>query len=250
MSIIRVKKDKNYFAASNKPFNDKRLSWEARGVLGYLLSKKDDWQVRFYDLVKQGPAGEHKMRRILKELEEYGYLERHRTQDREGKFNWVSIVYETPTISRLSIDGLPTDGLSVDGSPTGGKPRDIVSTDPPSTDPKRTKLETDGVEEPNPDGIFAELSIAFVNKTGIPELTGGPQSWYESLNRMGKAGVEPRDIIKAVDILRDRDYSIVRLASVENTAIGEMSKRKGKDKTSEEYRRSYVEGEYADFIEH
>lgn len=134
MGIIRVKKDKGFFAASNIPFNDGKLSWEARGVLGYLLSKPDDWQVRFYDLMKQGPAGEYKLRRILKELEENDYLVRHRVQDREGKFDWVSTIYETPTISRLSIDGLPTDGVPIDGSPTGGKPRDIVSTDPKSTD--------------------------------------------------------------------------------------------------------------------
>ncbi len=225
MSIIRVKKDKGYFAASNIPFNDVNLSWEARGVLGYLLSKSDNWQVRFYDLVKQGPAGEYKMRRILKELEDNNYLVRDRVQDREGKFDWVSTVYETPTISRLSTDGSPTDGLPIDGSPTCGKPRDIVSTDPQSTDPKRTKLEIDGVEEPNPNGIYAELSVAFCNKTHLPELTGGPVAWYESLTKMGEAGVQPIDIEKAVDILRDKDYSIVRLSSVTNTAIGEMSKR-------------------------
>ena len=63
MSVIRVKKDKNFFAASNEPFNDDRLTWEARGVMGYLLSKPDDWQVRFNDLVKRGPAGDHKVRR-------------------------------------------------------------------------------------------------------------------------------------------------------------------------------------------
>ena len=145
MSIIRVKKDKGYFAASNKPFNDKDLSWEARGVLGYLLSKKDDWQVRFYDLVNQGPAGEYKMRRVLKELEEHGYLERERIQKDDGTFDWVSIVYETSTISRLSTDGSPTDGLSIDGSPTGGKPRDIVSTDPQSNNGKNTEEETTDV---------------------------------------------------------------------------------------------------------
>ena len=68
MSIIRVKKDKNYFAASNVPFNDKRLSWEARGVMGYLLSKPDNWQVRFDDLVNQGDAKRFKLRRILRNL--------------------------------------------------------------------------------------------------------------------------------------------------------------------------------------
>ena len=129
MSIIRVKKDNNYFASSNEPFNDERLSWEARGIMGYLLSKPDDWQVRFYDLVRSGPAGEHKMRRILKELEKYKYLERERIQKDDGKFDWISTVYENSTISRKPLDGDTIYGLSIDGSPTGGKPPDIVSTE-------------------------------------------------------------------------------------------------------------------------
>ncbi len=115
-----------------------------------------------------------------------------------------------------------------------------------------TDVDRDKEEEVNPDGIYTELSVAFCNKTHLPELTGGPQAWYESLTKMGEAGVQPIDIEKAVDILRDKDYSIVRLSSVENTAISEMSKRvgEGPDRDSEEYRRSYVEGKYADFIEH
>lgn len=134
MSIIRVKKNENYFASSNEPFNDERLSWEARGVMGYLLSKPDDWRVRFYDLINNGPAGEHKMRRILKELEELGYLERERIQKEDGTFDWLSTVYENSTISRKSPDGdtiygLSTHGSSTDGSSMHGKPRDILSTE-------------------------------------------------------------------------------------------------------------------------
>ena len=135
MSVIRVKKDADYFAASNIPFNDERLSWEARGVMGYLLSKPDDWTVRFYDLVKRGPAGEHKVRRILKELEGAGYLERVRTYNAEGQFEWTSTVYETPTISRESPDGDDTiSRLTTRGLPIRGKPRDITSTELTSTE--------------------------------------------------------------------------------------------------------------------
>ena len=90
MSIIRVVKDSKYFAASNEPFNDERLSWEARGVMGYLLSKPDNWQVMFSDLVNSGPAGIKVITRILKELQEYGYLERERLNNGGGKFEWMS----------------------------------------------------------------------------------------------------------------------------------------------------------------
>jgi len=135
-AIIRIKKENNYFAVSNQPFNDDRLSWEARGVIGYLLSKPDDWTVRFHDLVKQGPAGDHKLRRILKELKDTGYLERERIQGKGGKFEWQSTIYEAPTISRLSTDGKTTRGLS-----TRGKPRDIVSTELTNTELTSTNQE-------------------------------------------------------------------------------------------------------------
>ena len=138
MSIIRVKKDKNYFAASNVPFNDKRLSWEARGVMGYLLSKPDNWQVRFADLVNQGDAKRFKLRRILKELETYGYMERKRVQMDDGAFDWVSTVNETP-ISGDTIGQSPTHGGATIGqSPTGGKPTYIVSTNLKTNTNKKT----------------------------------------------------------------------------------------------------------------
>jgi len=126
MSTIRVKKDKGYFVASNKPFNNKDLSWEARGVLAYLLSKPNNWVVRNKDLYRQSKAGRYKVDRILGELKDNGYLERTIYKKADGTFEWESTIHETPiTIARLSNDGLPNVG----------KPRDIgVPTDSISTE--------------------------------------------------------------------------------------------------------------------
>ena len=65
LTIIRGPKVAHYFVVDNALFCDERLSWEARGLMGYLLSKPDDWKVRLYDLVARGPAGVHKIQRIL-----------------------------------------------------------------------------------------------------------------------------------------------------------------------------------------
>ena len=83
-------------------------------------------------------------------------------------------------------------------------------------------------EEVSGNGIYTDLSVAFVNKTNIPEFSPNPDSWFKALNKMGKAGVTVEDIESAVDVLREKDYSIVGLSSITNTAIGEMSKRTGK----------------------
>ena len=155
MSVIRIKKDGNFFAASNVPFNDESLSWEARGVMGYLLSKPDNWEVKFNDLVKKGPAGAHKVRRVLKELEEYRYLERERFQKDDGTFDWASTIYETPTISRKSIDGETISQLSAHGLSIYGKPRDITSTDLTSTELINTESNNGGGGENAGLNVFA-----------------------------------------------------------------------------------------------
>lgn len=130
---IRVKKDARYFAASNVPFNDERLSWEARGLMGYLLSKPDDWQVRMEDLENKGPAGEHKLRRMLAELRKYGYMNRVRITLKGGKFTWVTEIYEDPEQNPKAKEKT-SRGFSTSGSSTRGKLPDIVSTESPSTE--------------------------------------------------------------------------------------------------------------------
>jgi hypothetical protein len=96
--IVRIPKVEKYFVVDNALFSDDRLSWEARGLMGYLLSKPDDWQVRIHDLMRRGPAGEHKVRRMLRELQELGYLRRERIQRYDGTFAWETTIYEVPSL--------------------------------------------------------------------------------------------------------------------------------------------------------
>jgi DnaD/phage-associated family protein len=137
MTTIRVKKDARYFSASNEPFNDKRLSWEARGLMGYLLSKPDNWIVRKEDLEAQGPAGDYKLRRMLAELRKNGYMNRIRVTKEGGKFDWITEVYESPSQNPKASKGIvkaSSGGKTTSGSSTSGKLPDITSTDLPSTE--------------------------------------------------------------------------------------------------------------------
>ncbi len=96
MPVLRRTKTRKYAMIENAVFEDASLSWEARGVLGYLLTKPDHWQVRLHDLIRHGPAGEDKMRRILKDLERAGYLLRERGRLEDGRFAWFTYVIEEP----------------------------------------------------------------------------------------------------------------------------------------------------------
>ena len=128
MSVIRVRKDANYFAASNEPFNDIRLSWESRGLMGYLLSKPDYWEISVSDLVKKGPARAYKIRRMLAEARKYGYMNRIRITNQDNTFDWITEIYESPSLNPNPSARFSTTGASTRFS-TSGKPRDIVSTD-------------------------------------------------------------------------------------------------------------------------
>jgi uncharacterized phage protein (TIGR02220 family) len=135
MSIIRVeKKTKGFSVIDNAPFEDKQLTWGAKGLIGYLLTKPDNWQIRMQDLHNSSPQGEHAVKSLVKELILKGYILRQRTKDKNGKFRWVYVVFERPTIPQFSIDGRTTDGGSTDGKTIDGKVPDIVNTNIPNTD--------------------------------------------------------------------------------------------------------------------
>ncbi len=98
MPIHRLPKHHKFVPIDNELAQDRRLSWEARGMLVYFLSKPPDWKVRLYDLQRNGPAGTHKINRILKELERTGYLRRRRVSLGNGRFDWLIDVYESPNL--------------------------------------------------------------------------------------------------------------------------------------------------------
>jgi hypothetical protein len=93
MSIRKVKGlESDFTIVPNKAINDK-LSWAARGMLLYLCSKPDDWEVNITDLVNQttGAAkrsGRDAVRKIMDELVECGYMRKTQTRI-SGKFQNV-----------------------------------------------------------------------------------------------------------------------------------------------------------------
>lgn len=77
--------------------NDDRLSFKAKGILVYLLSKPNNWKVSVADLVKRSKEQEKSVRAGLKELTEYGYLVVKMGRDSSGKFGSTEyIIHEKP----------------------------------------------------------------------------------------------------------------------------------------------------------
>src|SRR5689334_19714356 len=72
-----------YFALRIKTAQDDNLSFEARGMLVYLLSKPPDWIVQPKNLEQR--CGRNQVYRILRELIKAGYIQRIIVRDPKGK---------------------------------------------------------------------------------------------------------------------------------------------------------------------
>ncbi len=100
-TIRRGKHDKEnpYFMLCREAAQDRNLSYEARGMLTYLLSKPGDWEVQVDDLILgKGKAGRAKVYSILTELAANRYVKKaQKYQDKQGKWRWTPYeIYEKP----------------------------------------------------------------------------------------------------------------------------------------------------------
>jgi hypothetical protein len=99
MAIVKIQKTENYSTINNFFPNDTRLSWRARGVLVYLLSKPNNWEVRFSDLAsKSDKDGVVIVRNVFKELTALGYAKLSRGRI-NGKFGSFYTIFEFPSNS-------------------------------------------------------------------------------------------------------------------------------------------------------
>src|SRR5690606_7187327 len=103
-SIVRVRKDTNYVVMDKTFLNDTRLSWKAKGILAYMLSKPDDWTFYLDELVKHSTDGESSFKSGFNELKKYGYVRRERQKREDGTFKWETIVYERPYTDFPSVE--------------------------------------------------------------------------------------------------------------------------------------------------
>ena len=122
MSIIRTKREHNYTVISNKVYDKNQLSWQAMGLLGYLLTKPDNWKVMVAELVNvtketAKPTGKEGIYNIIKELKGKGFISVRKNSD--GSTDYT--VYDEPITN-------PNQGKPNQGKPNQAEPT-LVNTE-------------------------------------------------------------------------------------------------------------------------
>ncbi len=117
-SIFRSKYEKDFTVIGNKTLEDCRLTFEARGLLCFLLEKPKDWNVIMNHLINSSPAGKHKIRRIVDELLTYRYLVRNAVRGNDGRFICTLYeVYGEPQSENREVDNQKVKNPKVDKPP-------------------------------------------------------------------------------------------------------------------------------------
>jgi hypothetical protein len=162
--IIRVENRARFTIISNVPIEDERLSWEALGVLCWLLSKPDGWEaLRAAVANRKRGAGRDKVARIFAELQAADYMLRKKQQREDGRFEWSSLIFEEPfgspsgkTVAGLSVNetGKPTTVRSLSVEPAAAEPSlenpALSKTQRSKTDRSKTQeAKTQEREEPS-----------------------------------------------------------------------------------------------------
>lgn len=75
-SIIKIKvvRNQRYTTINLTAVEDKTLSWKAKGLHLYLLSRPDVWELRYTDLLNRSKDGKASVGLAVSELKKSGYL--------------------------------------------------------------------------------------------------------------------------------------------------------------------------------
>jgi len=95
-TIYRVVKsaDNPYVMIDRRPIDNPNLSFKAKGILTYLMSRPDGWEVSVADLINHTVEGEASVRSGLKELKVAGHL-KYTSMRQKGRITgWLIEVFE------------------------------------------------------------------------------------------------------------------------------------------------------------
>ncbi|PWI34860.1 hypothetical protein DI392_00840 [Vibrio albus] len=135
MAIIRAKRERNYSVISNDIWQDNQLSWQAMGMLSYILSKPDNWSVCAEHLIKVTKDTAKKTAKegvynILKELKNAGFISMKKHSDGSVLYT----VYDHPTPAEPN-QANPKQGPNT-AKPDQAKPKQY---DPDTANPEQAK---------------------------------------------------------------------------------------------------------------
>lgn len=173
--------ERGYMAAdrftqvSNTLARDKRLSRKARGLFLEIASHRDGYGLTVEALVRSGPEGRDAIMTGLKELERYGYLERHQERDARGRLGTaVYRITDSPrqaappkAIAQENSSSRPSSENPTTDEPTSDEPM------PGRPEPKKNKIKKTNRQKTKPSPPSASHADAPAREHGATAPSPG-----------------------------------------------------------------------------
>lgn len=244
-TIFRVEKnaDNPFVMIDRRPIENPQLSWRAKGILTYLVSRPDNWIVRLGDLIKRSPDGVYAVRSAIKELTAAGHITR-REERENGRFKqYVLEVHEIPVV--LPHIDLPqavepqAENLTLNDTDFNEKEHGAEAPDV-STMPLDWQIgaglrnvtipdvnESKMVDAANliatgagsKTTLYYSLSLAFMKARNLVIPESKVKAQRKALKEMVDSGVSPSHVDTATRKLVSKGLTVVDLFSVSKTAI-------------------------------
>jgi hypothetical protein len=113
--IFRSKIQKNFVRIQNEILMNDKLSWKAKGLLCFMLSRKDDWEFHKIQVQKYSTDGRDGTISAFNELIKAGYVKQKKIRDDKGKFFKTDyLVYDTPITENPFTDNPFTEKPNTD----------------------------------------------------------------------------------------------------------------------------------------
>jgi hypothetical protein len=95
----------NFTSITNDALRDSRLTFKARGILAYLMSHSDGWEINVSAIARAGGCGRDAVMSGLKELREAGYLHMTQVHDEGGRMaKWEYEITDAPQSENPTAD--------------------------------------------------------------------------------------------------------------------------------------------------
>lgn len=142
-TIFRTVHDKEnpYVVINRTAILNPDLSFKAKGILAYLMSRPDGWETNYVDLANRSTDGIISVRSGIKELRDAGHISQRMQREKSGRFDktlWE--VYETPHICHPHA----VDRLQVLNKEVRPPPPEITGVEVPPAGGERAHLPAGG----------------------------------------------------------------------------------------------------------
>ena len=169
MAVFRVEKTRDYTVMANHHLKNRNLTLKAKGLLSVMLSLPDDWDFTLKGLARINREGIDAIREGIRELEQAGYVMRHRVRDERGKLRGNEyVIYERPQ--------LPASDCPAQEKPALENPMQL-NTQGTSTYSPNTYVPNTHAENPNPSNPYPSFRQTPARETdGVMDLMDAVRS--------------------------------------------------------------------------